>query len=211
MSALRTSPFGLPPAPSSGEHRSAQPRNRVRRLFFHLVARLHRWAESGWAKSAIAGWAFFQGSVVPGPSDILLIPLALADPRRAFTFAGAATAGAIAGGTIAYALGALAFEEVARPLISLFGVSDARWEALRSLFERRGWMLVMLSTVSPLSTKLVCIAAGSFGVPWPHFVASLAVGRAARFFLVALVVRLAGQKLTARIERAVGRTLEQLQ
>lgn len=183
----------------------------MRRWLFGLVARLHRWAESGWAGSAIAGWALLQGSVVPGPSDILMAPLALADPPRAFRFAGAATAGAIAGGIIAYALGALAFEEVARPLISAFGFTDARWESLRSLFERRGWMLVMLSTISPLSTKLVCIAAGAFGVPFPHFTGALAVGRAARFFLVALVVRLAGVKLTARIERAVGRSLEQMQ
>ncbi len=147
---------------------------------------------------------------MPGPSDILLIPLGLADPRRAFSFAAAATAGAVVGGLIAFAIGAYAFEEVGRPLLSFLGVSDATLERSRVLFERRGWMIVILSTVSPLPTKLVSIAAGAFGVPLPHFLFGITVGRAARFFAIAFLLRFAGERLTARIERSLGRSVARL-
>lgn len=147
---------------------------------------------------------------MPGPSDIMLIPLGLADPRRAFSFAAAATAGAVVGGLIAFAIGAYAFEEVGRPLLSILGIGDATLERSRTLFERHGWKLVILSTVSPLPTKLVSIAAGAFGVPLPHFLFGITVGRAARFFGVALVLRFAGEKLTARIERSLGRGVAKL-
>jgi membrane protein YqaA with SNARE-associated domain len=175
-----------------------------------LLAVFHRWAESGWAGSAVGAWAFLQGSVVPGPSDALLLPLGIADTRRVFHLALWATAGATLGGLIAYAIGALAFEEVGRPLLGLVGVSPRTLERSRALFERRGWMIVAASAISPLSTKVVCIAAGSFGVPPWHFAGGLLLGRAARFFGVATLVRFAGEWLRARLERRLGRPLNEL-
>src|SRR5688500_8771980 len=83
-----------PEAPAVPEHRSPGTGNRLKRAIVHLYAALHRWGESGWAGSAVGGWGVLQGSVVPGPSDAVLIPLGLADPRRALTLAAWATAGA---------------------------------------------------------------------------------------------------------------------
>jgi membrane protein YqaA with SNARE-associated domain len=69
-------------------------------------------------------------------------------------------------------------------------------------------MLVLLSTVSPLSTKLVCIGAGAFGVPfWPYF-AALALGRVGRFGVIGLIVRFAGDRLVARLEKRLGRSID---
>ena len=119
-----------------------------------------------------------------------------------------ATFGATAGGLIAYAIGAFAFESVGRPLVSLFGVGPERWASFESLFLRRGAMLVLLSTLSPLSTKFVCIGAGAFGVPFGPFALALAAGRAGRFAVVGLVLRYAGDRLVARMERKLGRKIE---
>src|SRR5215218_6123052 len=131
----------VPPA----EHRDARPAGRVRRALVALIARLHRWAESGSAGSAVCTWSCLQGSVVPGPSEALFLPLGLADPRRALRLAAWAALGAVAGGLIAYAIGAYAFESVGRPLLSLFGIGSARWDQLAGLFHRRGAALVLLS------------------------------------------------------------------
>jgi membrane protein YqaA with SNARE-associated domain len=197
-----------PLLPASTEHRDERPRNRVRRALVALIARLHRWAESGSAGSAVCTWSCLQGSVVPGPSEALFLPLGLADPRRALRLAAWAALGAIAGGLIAFGIGRYAFDGIGRPLLSLFGVGPARWDSLAGLFHRRGAMLVLLSTVSPLSTKLVCIGAGAFGVPLPSFVVALALGRIGRFGVLGLVVRFAGDRLLARIERKLGRSIE---
>jgi membrane protein YqaA with SNARE-associated domain len=199
-----------PPLPAGAEHRDARPRNRVRRGFVALIARLHRWAESGRAGSAVCTWSCLQGSVVPGPSEALFLPLGLADPRRAFRLALWAAVGAIAGGLIAYGIGRYAFDAVGRPLISLFGIGPDRWHSLEGLFHRRGAMLVLLSTVSPLSTKLICIGAGAFDVPFPAYVLALALGRVGRFGVLALIVRFAGDRLVARIEKKLGRSIESI-
>jgi membrane protein YqaA with SNARE-associated domain len=181
---------------------------RLRRGLVSLIARLHRWAESGSAGPAVGVWGTMQGSVVPGPSEALFVPLALADPRRAFHLAVWATLGATVGGIFAYAIGAYAFDSVGGPLLGLFGVGPARLASLEALFERRGAELILFSTLTPLSTKLVCIAAGAFGVPFPEFALALIAGRAARFLLIGLLLRYAGEGLMRRLERRLGKPIE---
>jgi membrane protein YqaA with SNARE-associated domain len=199
---------GVPTPRGVADHRDRHTGNRVRRALVSLIAKLHRWAESGSAGSAVSTWGALQGSIVPGPSDALFLPLGLADPPRAMRLAAWATLGAVAGGLIAYAIGAFAFESVGRPLVSLFGVGPERWASFESLFLRRGAMLVLLSTLSPLSTKLVCIGAGAFGVPFLPFALALAAGRAGRFTVMGLVVRFAGHRLVGWVERKLGRKIE---
>jgi membrane protein YqaA with SNARE-associated domain len=166
-----------------------KPRGRLRRI----IATLHDWAESGWAGTATATWGVLQGSVVPGPSDVLLVPLGLADPPRVFRLAAWATLGSAAGGLIAYAIGALAFDTVGQWMIGLVGLSAERVQSQRARFEEHGAWLVALSAISPLPTKIVCIAAGAFGVPVPAFALAISAGRATRFFGLAVIVRLAGE------------------
>ena len=189
------------------EHRDASAPGRLRRGLVALLARLHRWAESGHAGSAVCTWNCLQGAVVPGPSEALFLPLGLADPKRAPHLALMAAIGATAGGLIAYAIGVYAFDSIGMPLVSLLGVSPERWASMEGLFLRRGALLVLLSTMSPLSTKLVCIGGGAFGVPFLPFLGALAVGRAARFAIIGLIVRFAGDRLIARLERKLGRPI----
>ena len=173
----------------------------MRRLLLGLLAALHRWAESGWAGPAVGSWAFLQGSVVPGPSEALLVPMGLADPPRVLPLAAWASVGSTVGGVLAYVLGATALDSVAVPIAGWFGMSGADFEARRALFEQRGWLVVLLSTVSPLPTKFVCMAAGAFGVPPFAFTAALGAGRSARFAAVALLIRFAGEKWIARLTK----------
>jgi membrane protein YqaA with SNARE-associated domain len=149
----------------------------------------------------VGSWAVLQGSVVPGPSEALLVPLGLADPPRVLPLAAWASVGATIGGVAAYALGAVALESAALPVARLLGVSAADFEARRTLFEQRGWMVVLFSTLSPLPTKLVCMAAGAFGVPPGPFTLALGLGRAARFTAVSLLIRFAGERFTGWLER----------
>ena len=174
------------------------------RFAYRMLARCHEWAESGWGGLAVAGWGLLQGSVVPGPSDAVLIPLGISDPGRVFRLAAWATLGATLGGLIAYTIGLTSFDQLGRPLLDLMGVSPVRLDASRAAFARHGWQLVLLSTMSPLSTKAICLAAGAFGVPPWQFAPALLVGRGLRFLAVALVIRLAGPRLLNWLSRRVG-------
>jgi membrane protein YqaA with SNARE-associated domain len=170
-------------------------------MLSRLVAALHRWAESGWAGAATGTWELLQSSVLPGPSSVVFAPLALADPPRAPRLAVWGLAGSVLGGCIAYLIGAHAFDELGRALLAALGVSDARIASSQVMFERYGWMLVFGSTISPLSTKLTCIAAGAFGLPFAQFIVALVVGRALRFGILVVLLRYAGERLAERLAR----------
>jgi membrane protein YqaA with SNARE-associated domain len=69
------------------------------------------------------------------------------------------------------------------------------------MFDRHGWLLVFVSTISPLSTKLTCIAAGAFGLPVVTFFPALLVGRAIRFTALTILLRFAGERWVPRLVR----------
>ena len=166
-----------------------------------LVAALHRWAESGWAGAATLTWELLQSSVVPGPSGVVFVPLSVADPPRAPRLALWGIAGAVVGGCIAYLIGAHAFDSFGHAMFSALGVSDAQIAASMAMFERHGWLLVFVSTISPLSTKLTCIAAGAVGLPVAQFIPALLLGRALRFGVLVVLLRFAGERLLERLSR----------
>ena len=170
-------------------------------MLSRVIAALHRWAESGWAGTATATWEVLQSSVVPGPSGAVFAPLAVADPERAPRLACWGAAGAIAGGCIAYLIGAQAFDGIGRGVLSTLGVDATTLASTESMFDRHGWLVVFVATISPLSTKLACIAAGAFGLAFPEFLPALAVGRAIRFGVLTVLLRFAGERLQAKLLR----------
>jgi len=177
-----------------------------------LVARLHRWAETGWATSAIGVWAFLQASIVPGPVETFFLPLALADRKRVWRFALSAIIGSSLGALVAFGIGRFAFDSVGVSILSALGFGLDDVEQSRALFALHGSTLVVLSTVTPISLKLTSIAAGAFGVPFFHFAVAVFAGRTVRFIATAAVIFYAGEKLSRRIERerarrAAGRVL----
>ena len=202
-------PLNLPRGGDT-ERRAPQRANRLRRRLLHVVAVLHRWAESGRARTAVVTWAVLQGSVVLGPADALLVPLGLADPRKVWSLAACAAAGSTVGGMIAYWIGALAFDEIGAPLLHLFGVGQQQLASSRTLFQERGWMVVLLSPVSPIPVKVVSMAAGAFGMPFTQFLLTHLGVRTARCLAVATLLRLAGGRIVGWIERRLGRPISTL-
>lgn len=174
------------------------------------LAQLHRLAEAGWAATAVGAWAFLQASVVPGPVDGVLVPLGLADPKRTWHFGWSALVGSTLGALVAYTIGSLAFETVGRGLLGWLGVAGPEVEQFRAMFQQKGLWLVLLSTVTPLSGKLVSIAAGAFGIPVLPFIATMVIGRGFRYAVVAAVVRYFGDRVERYIEKRYGKTLDEI-
>jgi len=179
----------------------SKPPNRLQRGIAWLFGVLYRWAESGWSRSAVATWSFLQSSVVPGPSDALLVPLGLADPKRAFDLALWAILGSVLGGLVAYMIGALAFDHLGAPALALMGVSDQTLQRIGAMFAEKGWVVVVVGMLPFLSAKAICIAAGAFGVPVLEFTLAVFATRSVRFLLTAALLRFAGTRIARWIER----------
>jgi membrane protein YqaA with SNARE-associated domain len=195
------------PGPAGAPTRSTE---RLSSGAVRALAALHRLAEAGWAATAVGAWAFLQASVVPGPVDGVLVPLGLADPRRAWHFAWSALVGSTLGALVAYTVGAVAFEGVGRTLLGWLGVPAPEIEHVRAMFKEKGLWLVLLSTVTPLSGKLVAIAAGAFGIPVLPFLATIVGGRGVRYGVIAAVVRFFGDRAERYVERRYGKTLDDI-
>ena len=207
--------MGIPGTPDGdGSQGVPLPRRRhpVRRWLIHVVAVLHRWAESGRVRSATATWGFAQSAIVPGPDFALLIPLGLADPKRVFSFALWTTVGSFFGALAAYSIGVFAFERFAIPLLSLVGIGTHSIQNAREMFAEHTLLVVLVGCMGlvPVPAKVMSMAAGGFGVPLLPFALVILVGRGARFFIMAAIIRFAGLRLVGWIERWVGRPLAML-
>jgi membrane protein YqaA with SNARE-associated domain len=148
--------------------------------------------------------------VVPGPVDGVLVPLGLADPKRAWHFAWSALVGSTLGALVAYTIGAVAFEGVGRPMLGWLGVAAPEIERARIMVKEKGLWLVLLSTLTPLSGKLVAIGAGAFGIPVLPFLATIVGGRGVRYGVIAGAVRYFGDRVERYIERRYGKTLDDI-
>ncbi|MBA3889299.1 MAG: DedA family protein [Gemmatimonadaceae bacterium] len=186
------------------------PRSGIGRWFVRLYAALHGLAERGWAATAIGTWSFLQSALVPGPVDALLVPLGIADPPKAYRFAWAAVFGAVLGTLVGYTAGALAYDTVGIWVLNLFGVEGEGIDVWRGRFQRQGWWVVFLSTMTPVSAKLVSVAAGAFGMPLWQFLGAMFIGRTIRFLTVAFVVRRFGRSMDGWVQRRYGVSLNEL-
>ena len=94
-----------------------------------MIRRLYDWtiqmADHPRAIWVLAAVAFIESSVFPIPPDVLMIPLILATPHRAFLIAGIAMVSSVAGGMAGYAIGAFAFESLGEPILTALGKGDA--------------------------------------------------------------------------------------
>ncbi len=161
----------------------------MKQTLLALWAAIERFAHARGAIPAVFLWNLGQGSVVPGPAELLLVPLAVADPPRAPRLALAAALGSILGGCIAYWIGVAAFTAVGKPVLLFLGVSDTMLASAMAMMVKHGWLFILGSTLTPLSTKAISIGAGAVAMPFPLFALALAVGRTLRFSLDVVLLR----------------------
>jgi membrane protein YqaA with SNARE-associated domain len=157
-------------------------------------------ADSRYAEAALAAIAFAESSFFPLPPDVLLAPMALADPRRSWRFALIATVASVLGGMLGYAIGALLYDTVGLWLIHLYGYG-AKMDALKATYAQWGWLVILLKGLTPIPYKLVTITSGLLGYNFPLFVLLSIVTRGARFFLVAGALNWFGESLRPTLER----------
>lgn len=168
----------------------------LRRLYHWVLG----WADRPGGPVALFGIAVAEASFFPIPPDVLLIPLAIGKPKRAWWFAALCTAGSVLGAAGGYAIGAGLYEAVGEPILQFYGYS-AEYARLGELYDRN--LIVTLGTAgfTPIPFKVFTIAAGGFGVSVPTFLAVSAASRGARFFIVAALIRVFGPQIRDFIER----------
>jgi len=162
-----------------------------------------RLAETRYALWALALISFVESSVFPIPPDLLLIPLVLARPHRAWLIAGVCTAASVMGGFAGYAIGYFLFEAIGQPILEFYGYLD-RFTDFQGLYNEWGAWIVAGAGVTPFPYKVITIASGVTHLdPWVFGGASV-LSRGLRFFIVAALLWKWGEPMRAFIERRLG-------
>jgi membrane protein YqaA with SNARE-associated domain len=147
--------------------------------------------------------SFVESSFFPIPPDAMLIPMALARPNRAFTYATVCTVTSVAGGVLGYAIGALLYDSVGQWLISIYGYG-AKVEAFRESYRQWGAWIIVLKGLTPIPYKIVTITSGLAGYPLVPFILLSIVARGMRFYAVAALIYFYGDRARAIIEERLG-------
>ena len=169
-----------------------------------MLRRLYDWtlelATRPWALWAMACVSFIESSVFPITPLVMVIPMILARPDRAWLIAGVCTIASVAGGVFGWWIGAVAFEEVGRPVLELYGKAD-KFAEISAKFNEFGVEAVLIAALTPFPYKVVTIFSGVTGLNlWVLIGASL-IGRGLQFFGVAVVIWYFGERAKALIEK----------
>ncbi len=172
-----------------------------------MIRRLYDWtialAETRHALWALGIVSFIESSFFPIPPDVLMIPMILAAPRRAFLIATVATLTSVAGALLGYYIGWGMFEAVGRPVLDFYHKADA-FDDFALRYNDYGAWAVLIAGVTPFPFKVITIASGATGLSLPVFILASLIARALRFFLVAALLWRFGPPIRDFIERRLG-------
>lgn len=169
----------------------------------NLYARVLALSGSRNAPWWLAAIAFAEASFFPIPPDVLLIPMALARPERAWRLALICTIASVAGGALGYFIGYAMLEVLATPLLHAYHY-DAAFARFKDSYAEYGLWVILLKGITPIPYKIVTIASGAASFNFGIFMAASVATRGARFFLVAGLLHLFGEPIRDFIERRLG-------
>jgi membrane protein YqaA with SNARE-associated domain len=167
----------------------------LRRLYDWFIAAAEK-PHAPWTMGAVS---FAESSFFPIPPDVMLIPIALARPDKAYYYATICTITSVAGGIVGYLIGALLYDSVGGWLIALYGYGD-KVEAFRAAYAQWGAWIILLKGFTPIPYKLVTITSGFAGYNFLLFVVFSIITRGGRFFLLAFLLHRYGPQARAMIE-----------
>jgi membrane protein YqaA with SNARE-associated domain len=172
-----------------------------------MLQRLYDWtlslAQHRHALWALAIVSFVESSFFPIPPDIIMIPMIIARPNRAFLIAGVALISSVLGGLLGYGIGAFAYETIGQPILAALGKGDAM-AAFATRFNDVGFWAVLVAGITPFPYKVITIMSGWTAMPLGTFIVTSILARGLRFFIVAALLWRFGAPIRNFIEKRLG-------
>jgi membrane protein YqaA with SNARE-associated domain len=168
----------------------------LRRIYNWCIAAAHK----RYATWILGSVSFAESSFFPVPPDVMLIPMSLARPEKAWSYAAICTVTSVLGGIVGYAIGALLYDSLGAWLIQMYGYGD-KVEAFREGYARWGALIILLKGLTPIPYKLVTITSGFAGYDIWLFILFSIITRGGRFFFLAVILNRYGEWIRATIER----------
>jgi len=170
-------------------------------LFTTMYDKVIEWSRLPNAQWYLGLLSFTESSFFLVPPDVMLAPMSLATPSKAWRFAFITTVASVLGGLFGYFIGMTAFDWI------LPYLQDSHyWEVFeksQTLFKEYGFWAIFVAGFSPIPYKVFTIGAGAFGIALIPFVLASVVGRGLRFFMVAGLMKWGGAPMEAKLKQYV--------
>ncbi|MBV9740321.1 MAG: DedA family protein [Hyphomicrobiales bacterium] len=169
-----------------------------------MLRRLYEWAlslvEKPHAIWVMAAISFADSSFLPLPPDFLLIPMSVARPKRALTYAIVCTIASVAGAVLGYAIGAFLWDTLGQWIIKIYGL-QGKVGTFRELYAQWGAWVIIIKGFTPIPYKLVTIVSGFAGYNFTAFILLSLITRGARFLAIAVVLNRFGDQVRHALDR----------
>ncbi len=170
-------------------------------MFAKLYDRVLSWSSHRLAPYYLSVVSFLESVIFPIPPDVMLAPMSLVQPKRAYFFAFLATVMSVLGGVLGYFLGMFLWQSLEPVLVTLHYAEKAT--LAQQWFQDWGFWAVLIAGFSPIPYKVFTITAGAMGVFFPAFVLASFLGRGGRFFLVAFLMATFGVRFAPLLRRFI--------
>jgi len=170
------------------------------RRFYDWTLSLAGRPHATWALGAIS---FAESSFFPVPPDVILVPMSLARPDRAWFYAALCTVTSVAGGILGYIIGAVLYDSLGKWLIDFYGYGDGV-ESFRQAYAQYGHWIILIKGVTPIPYKLVTITSGFAGFDVAWFVVLSVLTRGVRFYVLAGLLNRFGEPIRRTLEKNFG-------
>lgn len=155
------------------------------------------WSRHKYASYWLALVSFTESFCFIIPPDIMLAPMTLAKPEKAWFYASLTTLSSVFGAMIGYLIGLYAFQAI-EPWIISFGYQDT-YLIVKSGFAEWGFWAMFIAGFTPIPFKLFTIAAGATSMALLPFILGSTISRGLRYFLEAGLMWWGGERLEAQL------------
>lgn len=174
------------------------------KLFSTLYDKVLSWTKHPRASVILGLLSFAESVIFPIPPDVMLAPMAMTQPKKAWRLAFLTTVTSVAGGILGYFLGYWAYESLVLPAVEVFGY-ESKLLTVQGWFSDWGVWIVFLAGFSPIPYKLFTVTAGVMQIAFFPFVIASAISRGMRFYLVAWLLRTGGPEMGVKLREYVDR------
>ncbi|MDV6326740.1 UNVERIFIED_ORG: membrane protein YqaA with SNARE-associated domain [Idiomarina abyssalis] len=174
------------------------------KLFSALYDKVLSWTQHPRADIILGLLSFAESVIFPIPPDVMLAPMAMTQPKRAWRLAFLTTVTSVAGGILGYFLGYWAYESLVLPAVEALGY-ESKLLTVQGWFSDWGVWIVFIAGFSPIPYKLFTVTAGVMQIAFFPFVIASAISRGMRFYLVAWLLRTGGPEMGVKLREYVDR------
>jgi len=152
----------------------------LRRLYDYTL----RLSTTRYALPALAAVAFVESSVFPIPPHVMMVPMIIALPHRAWLIALVATIASVLGGVLGYWIGSAGLETIGMPVLEFYGKAE-KFGTFQDQFNAYGAWAVLFAGITPFPYKVITITSGATGLNFTTFLVASVIARSIIFFLLA--------------------------